>query len=61
MAKSRGMGCYVSQEEEWQSQEGWVAKSRGMGGSVERDGWQSRYDWWLSREGWVAKSRGIDG
>ncbi len=31
-----------------------MAKSRGMGGSVERDGW-------LSREGRVAKSRGMGG
>ncbi len=31
-----------------------MAKSRGMGGKVERDGW-------LSREGWMAKSREMDG
>ncbi len=54
-----------------------VAKSRGMGGYVEKDGWLSREGWvasreesvaalgqrdgWLCKEGWVAKSRGMGG
>ncbi len=38
----------------WQSPEGWVAKSRGLDGKVQRVGWQSP-------ECWVAKSRGLGG
>ncbi len=47
MAKSRGIGG-------WLCREGWVAKSKRMGGYAETDGW-------LSREGWPAMPKVMGG